>query len=135
MNKLSPALKKETRNIAIYTGLGTIVMWIVFAVLHAIWPDKVPFDYTVLLGGLCGAAVAVLNFFLMGLTVQKVTATEDEKMARGIMQASYTRRMIMQGLWIVAAALAPCFQVVASLLPLLMPSAGIKLSGILLKKT
>ena len=52
-------------------------------------PEKVPFDYTVILGGLGGGAVAVLNFFLMGLTVQKAAACEDEGSAR-MRPVSYT---------------------------------------------
>ena len=65
-------------------------MWIVFAVLHGTMPEKVPFDYTVILGGLGGGAVAVLNFFLMGLTVQKAAACEDEGSARMRLKASYS---------------------------------------------
>ena len=127
---LSPALKKETCNVARYTGFGTMVMWIVFALLHAAMPEKVPFDLTVLFGGLGGSAVAVLNFFLMGLTIQRVTSTEDQKLATAYMRASYSRRMLMQGLWAVLAIVLPCFQFAAGLLPLLFPGAGIKLAGI-----
>ncbi|MFR6749025.1 MAG: hypothetical protein ACLUS5_19280 [Roseburia faecis] len=53
-------------------------MWILFAALHFTMPDKVPLDYTVFLGGIGGGAVAVLNFFLMGLAVQKAASASDE---------------------------------------------------------
>lgn len=130
---VQPAVKKETTKVAASTLIGVIFMWIGFAVFHFIFPEKIPFDYTVFLGGIGGGIVAVLNFFLMGLAVQKVAATEDEEMARMRMKASYSRRMLLQILWIIAVAVAPCFALVAGLLPLLFPSIGIKLRGILKK--
>ena len=88
-------------------------MWIVFAVLHGTMPEKVPFDYTVILGGLGGGAVAVLNFFLMGLTVKKAADCEDEGSARMRLKASYSQRMLLQLGWGIAAIIAPCFQFAA----------------------
>ena len=45
--KIQPAVKKETRRVAMITAVGLILMWILFAVLHFTMPDKVPLDYTV----------------------------------------------------------------------------------------
>lgn len=134
MGKLQPAVKKETMNIAIYTGVGTVVMFILFFVLCKFIPDTVPFDYTVILGGVGGFTVAVLNFFLMAVTVQKVASEEDEKRARSLMKLSFSRRMLLQVVWLIAALAAPCFFWVAGFLPLLFPSAGIKLVGIIKSK-
>jgi cytochrome c biogenesis protein CcdA len=131
ISELQPAVKKETKNVAIYTVVGVVLMWIVFGVCHGVMPEKIPFDYTVVLGGIGGGVIAVLNFFLMGLTVQKVASTQDEDTARARMKASYSQRMMLQTLWIVAAIAIPCFQFVAGLLPLLFPGFGIKLTGIL----
>ena len=131
MTNLSPAIKKETKRVALCTGAGVAVMLAVFLILHGIYPEKVPFDYRVILGGICGGAVAVLNFFLMGLTVQKVVDTEDEEIAKSRMKASYTQRMLMQLAWGVIAIVAPCFQFVAGILPLLFPSLGIKIMAAL----
>ena len=128
--RLAPAVRQETRKVTIYVIVGVVLMWIGFAVGHGAAPDKVPFDYTVLLGGLCGGAVAVFNFLLMGMTVQKAASSEDEQLARTLVRASYSRRMMMQMLWVVAAIVAPCFQFVAGILPLLFPGAGIRLTGI-----
>lgn len=132
--EIQPAVKKETKRVILYTVAGVILMWVVFAVLHGIMPEKVPFDYTVILGGIGGGIVAVLNFFLMGLTVQKAAAAEDEAMARARLKASYSQRMLLQMLWAVAAIAAPCFQFAAGLIPLLFPSTGIKLYAIFQKK-
>ena len=131
--EIQPAVKKETKKVIIYTLTGIVLMWIVFAVLHGTMPEKVPFDYTVILGGLGGGAVAVLNF-LMGLTVQKASACEDEGSARMRLKASYSQRMLLQLGWGLAAIIAPCFQFAAGLLPLLFPSMGIKLNAIFKKK-
>lgn len=128
MAAIQPAVKKETKKIAAYTAAGTVLMWILFGILHAVTPESVPFDYTVILGGAAGSAVAVLNFFLMGLTVQKVASTENEDSARMQMKSSYSQRLMLQILWIVAAIAAPCFQFAAGIAPLLFPSLGIKLS-------
>lgn len=105
-------------------------MWILFAVLHFAMPDKVPLDYTVFLGGIGGGAVAVLNFFLMGLAVQKAASASDEGTARMKLKASYSQRFLMQILWVILAIVAPCFHFVAGIAPLLFPGTGIKLMGI-----
>lgn len=72
--KIQPAVKKETGHIACWSGAGTILMIVAFAVCHKLFPDAVPFDYKVVLGGVIGAAVSVGNFFIMGLTVQKIAS-------------------------------------------------------------
>ena len=135
-DKVQPAVKKETKNVAIYTVVGVVVMWVGFLILHLIWPEKIPFDYRVILGGIGGGAVAVLNFFLMGMTVQKVAAIpEDQKdMAFMKMKASYSQRLILQILWIILAITLPCFHFVAGIAPLLFPGFGIKIGGLLGKK-
>ena len=134
MVEIQPAVKKETKNIAIYSLTGFIIMLIVFGILHMVIPQKVPFDYKVILGGLGGCIVTVLNFFLMGIAVQKVAALEDEEQAKAVMKASYSRRTMFQVLWIIAAVVIPCFNPVAGLVPLLFPGIGIKLMGIINNK-
>ena len=127
---LAPAIRKETRRVAIYVIIGVAVMLVVFAILHGKFPERVPFDFTVNLGGICGGIVAVLNFFLMGVTVQKATDLENEADASNMMKASYSRRMMMQGVWVVLAILLPCFQFAAGLIPLLFPGIGIKIANL-----
>lgn len=105
-------------------------MWVGFLILHLIWPEKIPFDYRVFLGGIGGGAVAVLNFFLMGMAVQKAVSETDEAGAKRRMQASYSQRNLMQMLWAVLAIVLPCFQFAAGILPLLIPGTAIKLKGI-----
>ena len=130
LDNVQPAVKKETKRIVKITAVGLILMWILFAVLHFAMPDKVPLDYTVFLGGIGGGAVAVLNFFLMGLAVQKAASATDEGTARMKLKASYSQRFLMQILWVIVAIVAPCFHFVAGIAPLLFPGTGIKLMGI-----
>ena len=130
LDNVQPAVKKETKRVVKITAVGLILMWILFAVLHFTMPDKVPLDYTVFLGGIGGGAVAVLNFFLMGLAVQKAASASDEGTARMKLKASYSQRFLMQILWVILAIVAPCFHFVAGIAPLLFPGTGIKIIGI-----
>lgn len=131
LKDVQPVIKKETMRVAAATGIGVVLMCIAFAVLHPFFPEKVPFDYTVILGGIGGGVVAVLNFFFMGITVQKVASTTDEAAARTKMKASYSQRMLFQMLWVVAAIAIPCFHFAAGIIPLLFPGTGIKIMGIM----
>lgn len=133
MAVFQPAVKKEVKKVAIYTGVGVVLMWIILAALRPMMPDKIVFDYTIFLGGIAGALVAIANFALMGLTVQNIAATEDEELARNKMKMSYTQRLALQIVWIIIAFVAPCFNVIAGILPLLFPSFGIKLMSVLNK--
>ena len=130
LDNVQPAVKKETKRVVKITAVGLILLWILFAVLHFTMPDKVPLDYTVFLGGIGGGAVAVLNFFLMGLAVQKAASASDEGTARMKLKASYSQRFLMQILWVILAIVAPCFHFVAGIAPLLFPGTGIKIMGI-----
>ena len=130
MRSVSPAVKQETMRIASGTAIGVVLMWVVFFFLHQVNPEKIPFDYTVFLGGAVGACVAVLNFFFMGLAVQKAAAATDEDTARMRIKASYSQRMLIQMLWVILAIVAPCFHFVAGIVPLLFPGTGIKIAGI-----
>ena len=130
LENVQPAVKKETKRVVMITGAGLILMWILFAILHFTMPDKVPFDYTVILGGIGGGVIAVLNFFLMGLAVQKAASATDEGTARMKLKASYSQRFMMMILWVIVAIVAPCFQFGAGIAPLLFPGTGLKFVGI-----
>lgn len=132
-DNLQPAIKEETKHVAIYTVTGVVLMWVVFLVLHLCMPGKIPFNYTVILGGIGGGAVAVLNFLWMGLMVQKAANLADDANVKTLVKGSYSKRMLFQMVWVVIAIAAPCFHYVAGIIPLLFPGAGIKLTGILKK--
>jgi hypothetical protein len=129
-DNIQPAVRNETKKVAIGTAVAVIIMWIAFFILHMVMPENVPFDYTVILGGIGGYAIAVLNFFLMGLTVQKVASTSDEDAARSRMKTSYSQRMMLQTLWMILAIVVPFFNPVAGIAPILFPGFVIKAMGI-----
>ena len=109
--KLQPESKKELLRIACGTAICTAAMWVLFAALHLVgW---VRFDYTVVLGGLVGAAVAIANFAGICFVVQKIIDEQDEKRRKA--------KLLLQAVWVVVAIAAPCFQPFASVLPLFFP--------------
>lgn len=128
--KLQEAVKKETVAVAAGTGIGCIALILLFLVFYLIFPESaVKFDYRVVLGALCGGAVAVANFFLMALTVQSVVNVENKEDALRMMRVSYRNRMLMRGVWIVIAIFAPIFHYAAGIIPLFFPSLVIKIRG------
>ena len=48
-----------------------------FFFLHIAKPEIVSFDYKVILSAVLGTFVAVMNFYLMGITVQEIVNTEN----------------------------------------------------------
>ena len=133
MSILQPAVKKETQKVVVYTVVGVVLMWGVLFLLRPTMPDKIVFDYTTILAGIIGGGVAILNFFLMGISVQNIAATEDQDLAKKKMKTSYSQRMALQLIWVVIAIAAPCVYFVAGILPLLFPSLGIKFMAVIKK--
>ena len=114
MFELDPAVRRETLRIA----LGTLIL---SAVMEAVFLLLGKWDPTVLLGNLLGAFTAVLNFFLMSVTVTKCIGLTEDKAALRI-RTSQMGRLFMQGAFAAVGALLPCFNTVAVLIPLLFPS-------------
>lgn len=120
--KLAPSVKKETGHIALGVLAGDVVMLIVFALLRQ-------FDYTVVLGALLGSAAAIGNFFLMAVNLQK--AMEDPERAKALVRKSYSQRMLGMVAVMIIGFVAPCFHVVAVVIPFLMPGVTIKVMQLL----
>ena len=144
--KVQPAVQAETKKMALGVAVLTVLMIAVFLIIRQ-------FDYTVITGALLGFAAAVGNFFLMAMTVQKVTEAmpvlpkreedadaEDEeaeqplsdeaKQAGRQMQLSFLLRMLMLGGVAVLAITAPVFHPWAALLPMLFPRIVIALRSL-----
>ena len=125
MIKLDEVVKKETVYVAIWTAVFSLVMEAVFLLLSR-W------DITVLLGNLLGAVGAVLNFLLMGITVQNAVS-KDEKDAKSLIRMSQSLRQFML-LGIAAVGfIFDCFNLIAVLVPILFPSIAVKLRMFRLK--
>lgn len=121
--KLQPASKKEIKRIAIGTGICDLILLAVLFVLSL--EGLLTFNYTVFLGVLIGSCVAILNFTIMCLTIQKATGIDEQKQMKAFIQGSYNGRLMLQAGWVIVAILVPHFQVVASAAPLLFPNLTI----------
>ena len=136
---IQDAVKKETSFIAVGTAVASLLVIILFFVLHQVVPQnapfgyKVPFDYTVFLGAIGGTLVAVGNFFWMGLTVQKITGMSEEETdkARSTMAVSLRYRTMLQLLWVILSIFVPAINLITGVAPLFIPSILIKIRGIL----
>lgn len=115
--KISPSVRKETGHIALGVCIGSAVMLAVFLLLGKL-------NYTVVLGALLGSAGAILNFFCMCLSCQR--AVNDPDRAQLIVRKSYTTRMLAMVVVMIIGYAAPCFHVVAVVVPFLLPALTIK---------
>ena len=95
--KLQKAVKEETIFVALGSLVLSVLMVCAFFGLNRVFPEQVPMGMPVILGAAGGCAVAVGNFFLMALTVQKVAGIENYDQAYRSMQVSYRYRTFKRG--------------------------------------
>ena len=118
MKKIDDAVLKETKYIALWTLIFSVLMQAVFLIIGK-W------DYTVLLGNLLSAVTCILNFFLMGLSIQKAL-TMDEKDAKNHMKTSSTVRRLGVVVITVIGVVLPVCNIWAVIIPLIFPSIAIR---------
>ena len=123
---VDPVVRKETRFIAAVVLILSALMQAVFLILGK-W------NYTVLLGNLLGAALAVGNFFFMALTVQTVVGLPEADMKKKVQRSQQLRLAVMLGVCVIGAA-APCFHTITVLIPQLFPRIGVSIRGLTLKE-
>ena len=129
--KLQKVVKEETIFVALGSLILSVLMVCIFFGLNRVFPEQVPMGLPVILGAAGGCAVAVGNFFLMALTVQKVAGIENYDQAYRSMQVSYRYRTFLQLIWCVLCMVLKFINPVAGILPLLWPSLLIKGKGII----
>lgn len=112
--RVQEATRRETGHIALGVLAFSAVMHLVFLALGR-W------SLGVLWGNLMGGGFAVLNFFLLGLTVQTIAGEKDEKRAKLKLQGSYTLRMLLTLGIIVLAIKLPFVTWPAAVVPLFFP--------------
>lgn len=125
MGKIDATVRKETIYVAVWEAIFTSVMLAVFLILKA-------FDVSVLVSALLGAATAVLNFLLMGLTIQGALGLE-EKDARTRLRGSQNLRLLMQTVVAVLGAAIPWLNLWAVLIPLFFPRIAVMLRPLFIK--
>ncbi len=126
MKKIDSAVRRECVYIAAVTLILSLLMQAVF-LIGGWW------DYTVLLGNLWGAVIAVGNFLMLAASVTRAVGKE-EKEAAEILRASRTTRTFLQFLFALIGVLIPVCHLLAVLIPLFFPRIGIALYPYVLKK-
>lgn len=118
--KLQPASQREVKRIACGTAVGGVLLVAVMFVLSLMGVGA--FDYRVITGAIGGCIVAVLNFAMMCMTIQRAVNISEQKAMKSFIQGSYNGRLLLQAGWIVAAYLIPWVNVFAAAIPLLFPN-------------
>ncbi len=122
--KLQPAVKKELFHITVGTVVLGAVMNIVFLLIGK-W------DMPVLYGSLMGCAWAIINFLLLGISVQFATAESSESRSKLKLQLSYSLRMIGTIIIVVLGVKLSCFSWISTVIPLLFPRLTIAVMQLL----
>lgn len=117
MIKPGEAVKKDTLYIAFFVTILSVFTQAIFLVFKK-W------NLDVLFGNILSGTFAVLNFFLMGISVEKAIQKE-EKQARSIIKTSQTLRQFM--LFAVAGIGAYFFNWITAVVPLFFPRIAITL--------
>ena len=126
MAKIDKVVIKETKYIAFMVLLLSLIMEAVFLIIGK-W------DYTVLLGNLLSAAAVILNFFLMGLGVQKSVMLE-EKEAKQTMKLSNMLRTLMMFVFLVIGVVISVFNTWSLIITLIFPRIAILLRPLFNKR-
>ncbi|MBQ8163154.1 MAG: hypothetical protein IJZ93_02135 [Clostridia bacterium] len=113
MKKIDTVVLKETGYIAIWSLILSALMQAVFLIIQG-W------DMTVLFGNILSVFVSVLNFFLMGITVQKAVIKE-EKEAKSFMKLSHSLRTLILLVGVVIGVALPYFSTWTVIIPLFFP--------------
>lgn len=127
INKIDKVVYKEACFVGAWVLIFSAVMEAVFLIIGK-W------NYTVLLGNLLSGGIGVLNFLLLGMTVQKALATGDPKKAGNIMKLSQVARLLLMGGVAALGATLDCFNLWATLIPLLFPRLSMIIRQIMLRK-
>jgi len=113
LKKVDATVLQETKYVSVWVLILSVLMQSVFLVIGK-W------DYTVLLGNLLSGAFSVLNFFLMGLTVQSALG-KDEKEVKNAVKLSQTYRSLMMFAMLAVGVLVPVFNTLAVVIPVVFP--------------
>lgn len=131
MKSLSDDIKREISFITAWIVIFSAAMQGVFLILHFF--GIVKWDYTAVLGNLLGAVFSVLNFVLLGFTVESVV-NKEEKQAQTSIRISRMLRNLMIGAVIIIGIYAPIFNIWTVALPFFFPKIGILLRSKFMKE-
>ena len=126
MKKVDATVIKETKYIAAWVAVLSVLLQSVFFLLGK-W------DYTVILGNTLSGAAAVLNFFLMGITIQNALG-KAENDSKTTMKVSQLYRFLMLLIVIVVGVALPYFHTWAVIIPIFFPRIAIVFRPLFNKK-
>lgn len=121
--KIDGTVKKETAYVAIAEAILVAIMLAVYLIISK-------FTLNVLFAALISGAVAVLNFFVMGLTVQKAVTVEDDSDRRKLIRSSQLLRLLVMGVIVIICAVFPKLDIFALFIPLFFPRLFAQARGI-----
>ena len=121
--KIDGTVKKETAYVAIAEAILIAIMLAVYLIISK-------FTLNVLFAALTSGAVAVLNSFVMGLTVQKAVTVDDDSDRRKLIRASQLVRLLVMGVVVIVCAVFPKFDIFALFIPLFFPRLFAQARGI-----
>ena len=124
--KVDKTVIKETLYISVWVLILSAVTQAVFLIIGK-W------SLSVLFGNLLSGVAGILNFFLMGLTVQ-AAVIKDEKKAALSMKVSQILRMLLIFAVAAVGVLLDCFNTVTVILPLFFPRIAISFRPLFNKK-
>ena len=118
MNKIDKTVLQET----LFISAGVVIL---SALMNAVFLIIGKWDLPVLFGNVVGGAAAIINFFLMGLTVQSAVG-KDEKTIQNKVKLSF----ILRELFLVAVTIAVVlnrgyFNLISYVIPLFFPRIAI----------
>lgn len=122
--KLQSASRKEVKRIATGTAVCDVILVALLFLLSRFGIGTFS-PGRILLGIAGGTAIAILNFTIMCLTVQKAVDIPDRKQMKAFFQGSYNGRLLLQAAWVIVALLVPQIHALAGAAPLLFPNATI----------
>ena len=125
MKKIEPAIIKETLYILVCVVILSALMESVFLIIRR-W------DYTVLLGNLLTGFAVTLNFFLMGLGVQK-SLEKEEKEAKKVIRLSQIYRYLILIVFLVIGVVFSCFNNWAVFIPVIFPRIAVAIRPLINK--
>ena len=122
---MSKTLLVEIRNIAI----GVIILG---AVQVLVTLPKMFFGLSAIFGTLLGCAVAILNFALMGIILERCVS--KQKGASGLMGVGYIGRLALIALAVIWATKVDYLNYVCVIIPLIFPQISIFILNLTRKK-
>lgn len=117
MKKIDGTVLNETKYISFWVLILSLLMQAVFLVIGK-W------DFSVLLGNLLTSFAVIVNFLLMGITVQNALEKE-EKEAKNLMRMSQMYRFLFLLVVIVVGVVLSCFNTWAVIIPVFFPRIAV----------